>query len=108
MTDDVGATSSPASNDVSATDPPPAFALTATKTNNRGTKGVLLEWTPSVAVNVWRGRPGGQTSEIATGAPPSQYEDVLGRGGDAKGTWIYFICDAANPTACSPQVEVTF
>ena len=106
--DDDGARSTASAHDVTVSEPP-TLTLTGTKLNSRGTKGVLLEWTPALTVDVWRARVGDLfPSLIASAVPPSSYEDTLGKGGEAKGSWLYFVCETGNPDLCSDLVQVDF
>jgi PKD repeat protein len=105
-TDDDGARSASVSRDAVATDPP-SLVLTATVRNNRGSKSVLLQWTPSMTVDVWRARVGDLfPSIIAGGVSGSSYEDVMGKGGSAKGSWFYFVCKTGDPELCSNLLQV--
>ncbi len=105
--DDDGARSPAASQDVTVSEPP-TLTLTGTRVNSRGTKGVLLEWTPAMTVDVWRARVGEFAAPIASGVAGSSYEDTLGKGGDAKGSWLYFVCQTGNPDLCSNLVQMDF
>lgn len=105
--DDDGARSPVATQDVTATDPP-NLTLNASKLNSRGVKGVLLEWTPEMTVDVWRSKVGDFPAPIASAVSGSSYEDTLGKGGAARGSWLYFVCKTGDPNLCSNLVQVDF
>jgi subtilisin family serine protease len=106
--DEDGARSPVATRDVVATDPP-TLTLGASKLNSRGVKGVLLEWTPTMTVDVWRAKVGDLlATPIAPAVSGSSYEDTLGKGGDARGSWLYFVCKTGDPELCSGLVQVDF
>ena len=107
VTDDDGARSAAVSNDVAPTDPP-ALVLTATKTGRRGGRGVLLEWTPTMTVDIWRAKVGDLLPTMIAGAVAGEsYEDAPK--GNLTGTsWLYFLCKTGDPDFCSNMVHVNF
>jgi hypothetical protein len=92
---------------VSVTEPP-TLSLTATAEKRRGVNGVLLQWSPAMTVDIWRSLDGGEATLIAVDVEGAEYWDAHGRGKDAAGSWSYFVCSSAVPSACSSQVMVSF
>jgi PKD repeat protein len=105
-TDNAGATHS-ATRTASVTEPL-TLSLTATKQKRRGANGALLQWSPTVAVNVWRSLGGAAATVIATGVGGGEYWDPQGKGKGSTGSRTYFVCSTADPSTCSNQATVTF
>ncbi|NIR39481.1 MAG: hypothetical protein GWN73_27890, partial [Actinobacteria bacterium] len=74
----------------------------------KGVNGVLLQWSPATTVDVWRAFDGGQPALIVGGVGGTEYWDALGKGNEASGSWVYYVCSASDPTTCSGEVTVSF
>lgn len=96
---------------VDPTPPPPpdgggggsaGITLTATGSKVKGVMQVELSWSgTSEDVEIWR------DGSVLAGPFPGtgSYTDFLGKG---SGTFVYKVCEAANPGTCSDEVTVPF
>jgi aqualysin 1 len=111
VTDNDGATGTASGNVTlppGSSEPPPALSLTVTAEKRQGVNGALLRWSPTMKVNIWRARDGGDATLIASSVGGSEHWDALGRGNAAQGSWTYHVCSTAEAETCSNQAMVNF